>query len=129
MRKAREDNQVTAHQWTYITAALFMLVVIVELLRRGKLREKYAVVWGVTSLVFLVFAFAPSIPTRVSNFLGFELPSNFVLALVNFLLLGMLLQLGLAVGRLEDQNQSLGEHIALLNARLDSTNLDRPDSD
>lgn len=111
---------MTAHQWTYIVSAVSMLLIVSDLLRRGKLREKYAVAWSAIALLFLLFALFPQIPRSLSVTLGFELPSNFVLAMVNVLLLGMLLQLGLAVGKLEKQQQLLAEQYALLKHQCDS---------
>ena len=98
----------------FIVLAIGILVLVIDLMRRSVLREKYAVVWFATSLVFTIFAIWPSFAGKISASLGFETPSNFVFGLVIILLLTVVIQLSLEVGRLEDKVQTLADETALL---------------
>jgi hypothetical protein len=100
-------------QTFFILLSVLMLIFVIDLLRRSVLREKYAIVWFLTALIFLVFAIWPSVVESMSSGLGFETPSNFVFGLVIMLLLGVVMQLSLEVGRLEDKVQTLAEEVAL----------------
>lgn len=103
----------------FIILALGILLLVIDLLRRSVLREKYAVVWLLTALSFMVFAVWPSFVSRISSALGFETPSNFVFGLVIILLLGVVMQLSLEVGKLEDKVQILADESALARGKID----------
>ena len=105
---------MSSNQLLFVFLALGILILVIELMRRSVLREKYAVVWFVTAVIFLIFAIWPNTAASMSRFLGFETPSNFIFGLVIILLLTVVMQLSLEVGRLEDKTQTLAEEIALL---------------
>jgi hypothetical protein len=102
-----------------ILVALLVLVLTVELLRRRTLREKYAVLWLVVSLVGVAFAVFPELLAVVSARLGFQVPANFLFALAALVLLVVGMQLSLEVGRQEDRSQRLAEEVALLREELE----------
>ena len=102
----------------FVILAVGILVLVFDLMRRSVLREKYAVVWFLTALAFIVFAIWPISVTRLSSSLGFETPSNFVFGLVIILLLGVVMQLSLEVGKLEDKVQTLAEESAIHDKKL-----------
>lgn len=97
----------------FVILAIGILALVLDLMRRSVLREKYAVVWFLTALAFIVFAIWPTSVTRLSRGLGFETPSNFVFGFVIILLLGVVMQLSLEVGKLEDKVQTLADESAL----------------
>jgi hypothetical protein len=107
-----------------VIAGLLVLVLTVELLRRRALREKYAVLWLLISVIGVTFTVFPSVLTWVSEKLGFALPSNLVLALAALTLLVVGMQLSLEVGRLEDRSQRLAEEVALLRHDLEALRRD-----
>jgi len=105
-------------QWTSLVAAALVLFVTIELVRRRQLREKYAALWLVVSLLAVVLALFPKVLTTVSTRLGFEVPTNFLFAVAGLILLFVSMQLSLQVGRLEDRSQRLAEEVALLKEKL-----------
>jgi hypothetical protein len=102
----------------FVILAIAILILVLDLMRRSVLREKYAVVWLLTALAFIIFATWPAFVTRLSSGLGFETPSNFVFGLVIVLLLGVVMQLSLEVGKLEDKVQILADESALSNLKI-----------
>jgi hypothetical protein len=109
---------VSNNQILFIALAIAILILVVDLMRRSVLREKYAVVWFATALIFLVFAIWPKIAGDLSQALGFETPSNFVFGLVIILLLTVVMQLSLEVGKLEDRVQTLADESAIHKKKL-----------
>lgn len=63
-----------------LAAALSVTVflVVLELVRRGKLTFKYALGWLVISFLAVFFAAFDGLLVAVSGWFGFELPSNFI---------------------------------------------------
>ena len=102
-----------ANRTFFIIFAVITILIVVELLRRSVLREKYAVFWALIATTFFVFAIFPAAPSRISQTLGFETTSNFILALVIGMLMLVVMQLSLEVGKLEDKIQTLAEESAL----------------
>ena len=92
----------------------FTLIFIFELLRRKALREKYAFVWIVTALLLVAGTLFPNFAIKLSTFLGFATISSFLMVFFGLIMLFITMQLSLELGKVEDQNQRLGEELALL---------------
>lgn len=106
----------------YLTAligAVLVLGLMLELLRRRQLKEKYAALWLVVGLGVLVLIIAPGLLTTVSEALGFEVPSNFLFFIALTLLLGVTVHLSWELSRVEEETRELAEEIAIVNMRLD----------
>jgi hypothetical protein len=61
-----------------IVAALFTLTVVVEMLRRRRLRERHAMWWLVAGVLALLIAVFPNLLEGFSAWLGFSVPVNLV---------------------------------------------------
>lgn len=106
---------------TVITAlmALIFLGSVVELVRRRRLREKYAALWILVGAVVVPLGFFPTALNRISKDLGVASAVSLVLfAGIMFLLL-VCLHLSWESSRLEDETRVLAEEIALLRLRVD----------
>lgn len=106
---------------TYWFVVLLLLASIVELLRRKFLREKYAIVWLTMAICLLLAAIFPGVVNKISNFLGFQILSNFVLFFFSIINFFIAMQLSLSVGKSENQIQTLAEELAILKSKVDST--------
>jgi len=101
-----------------IIGSFILLLIILELIRRKYLRERYALLWIVTGGLFLLLSIKVSLLVWISNLLGFSIPSN---ALFFFgLLFLVLLSLGLTVitSRLAEKNRILTQKVVLLEKRI-----------
>ncbi|WP_338055882.1 DUF2304 domain-containing protein [Sinomonas gamaensis] len=104
-----------------IVAVLFVVVVLVfviEMLRRQKIREKYAVLWIVIGIGTLVLAAFPDLLFWAARVIGVQVPSNLLFAIALILLLGVTLHLSREVSSSEDEIRSLAEEVAILRADL-----------
>jgi len=104
-----------------IVTACFVLCVVVEMMRRRKLREKYASVWLVVSLGVVVLAVLPAAAEFLARLSGVETPSNFVFLLAGVVLALVSLHLSIEVGHLEEEVRTSVEEIALLRCELEDT--------
>jgi len=104
---------------TLVTAVtgLVLLAVIVELLRRRQLREKYALLWLLVGLAVAPLALRPRLLDRVAQTLGVVSGVSLVLFLAVVFLLLVCVHLSWEVSRLEEETRTLAEHIALLGMR------------
>ncbi|MET3205675.1 UNVERIFIED_ORG: hypothetical protein ABID57_002852 [Arthrobacter sp. UYEF1] len=107
--------------------ALVIVVLVVEMLRRKKLREKYAALWLVVGVATLVLAAFPQLLAQTARLLGVQVPSNLLFSMTILLALGVCLHLSWEISVVEDETRTLAEeaailrtHIERLEARLDA---------
>lgn len=113
--------------WLGVLAALAMTVFVLELLRRGILRERFAALWLAVCSLLLIGAVLPRVLTGISEALGFTLPSNFLFFVAILFLLMVGVQLSFEVSRLESRTRRLAEDLALLVAEVRGTSLRHED--
>lgn len=101
-----------------VVVALVALCLVVELLRRRRLREKYAVIWVLISLGTLFVALVPGVLPWAAALLGIQTPSNLLFFGSLVVLFAVSLQLSREVGLLEEQTRTLAEESARLHLRL-----------
>ena len=102
-----------------IVIACLVLLVVIEMMRRRKLREKYAGVWLIVAIGVVVLAAIPSAAQFLAQLTGVETPSNFVFLLAGVVLALVSLHLSTEVGHLEEEVRTSVEEIALLRCELE----------
>jgi hypothetical protein len=107
-----------------VIAAVAALVLVFELLRRRRLREKYAAIWVVIAVGTLVVAVFPGLLRWVADLVGIRTPSNLLFFGSLIVLFAVSLQLSREVGLLEEQSRRLAEEVGTLGMRLDA--LEKP---
>lgn len=104
----------TRVQIVAIAAAAVLFGIVIELVRRRRLAERYALLWLIVSGVILVLAIWTSLLREVAQLVGI-VPANFLLfAAIGFAFF-LLIHFSVAVTRLSEHVKSL----AMENARLD----------
>ena len=110
-----------------IIVAIAALGLVFELLRRRRLREKYAAIWIVIAVGTVVVAVFPQILQGVADLVGIRTPSNLLFFGSLIVLFAVSLQLSREVGLLEEQSRRLAEEIGTLKMRVDA--LEKPSDD
>ena len=96
------------------------LIVLFEMLRRQRLREKYAVIWVVVVGATLTLAIFPGLLSWAADVLGVQVPANLLFFGAIMLLLVISIQLSYEIGRLEERTRTLAEEVALLRLQQES---------
>ena len=96
------------------------LGVLFEMLRRQRLREKYAVIWVVVVGATLTLAIFPGLLSWAAGVLGVQVPANLLFFGAIMLLLVISIQLSYEIGRLEERTRTLAEEVALLRLQHES---------
>jgi hypothetical protein len=102
--------------------ALVIVGLVVEMLRRKKLREKYAALWLIVGVLTLVLAAFPRMLNVVAEFVGVQLPSNLLFAMSILMLLGVCLHLSWEISVVEDETRTLAEEVAILRVQVEDLN-------
>ncbi len=91
-----------------------MLLLVVELVRRRRLKEEYSLLWIVTSLVLLVLSIWYELLLAITDVIGAVLPSSTLFFFGLAFALLMLLHFSVRVSRLERSMTLLVQEIGLM---------------
>jgi hypothetical protein len=100
-------------------ACVALVVFLVVLLRRRRLREKYAATWLVLAVAVCVVGAFPGVVETLAGVVGVETPSNLLFALALAVLLGVCIQLSVETTALEEETRVLVEEVAMLRFDVD----------
>lgn len=102
-----------------IAFALVVVTLIIVMLLRRQLREKYAILWLLIGITILVLSIFPSLLIGLSAFLGVEIPANLIFALSIVLLVGVSLHLSWELSQAEDEIRKVAEEVAILRSAVE----------
>jgi len=107
--------------------AVVLLLVVFELIRSRRLRERYALLWLATGLVLVVLSAWRDGLNTIARWLGVRsYPPAVLFAVALLFVVIVLLHYSTVISRLTDQNMTLAQRLALLEARLDEAERGAP---
>jgi hypothetical protein len=101
-----------------IVGAVALLLIVLELVRRRRLMERYALLWLLSALVILGLAVWQAALENLANAMGIvAAPNALFFVAVAFILL-LLLHFSAAMSRLSDQAKVIAQRHAILEQRV-----------
>ena len=100
-----------------IVGTLALFLVVLELVRRRRLLERYALVWLGSALVLLALGIWKGLLSSISEAVGIFYPPAALFVIAFGFILILLLHFSTAVSRLTDQSKVLAQRIALMEER------------
>ena len=107
----------TRIQIVAIGGTLVLLLVVLELVRRRRLLERYALVWLGSTLVLLGLGIWQGLLGTIADAIGVIYPPNALFVIAFGFVLLLLLHFSTAVSRLTDQTKVLAQRLALTEQR------------
>ena len=107
-------------------AVLAILGVVIELIRRRRLQERYALLWIVTGGVMLVLAVWRGALYALADAAGVAYPPSALYMVAGLFVLVVLLHYSTVLSRLSDENKTLAQRVALLEEELHTADERRP---
>ena len=102
-----------------VVASLLLLLVILELVRGRRLKERYALLWLATGGVLLVLSAWRGGLNTIAGWVGIETyPPAVLFAVATLFTLLVLLHYSTVLSKLTDENVELAQRIALLEERV-----------
>ena len=98
--------------------AVVFLVVILWLLKKGRLTVRYSIIWLMAGGALLVFAVFPYIVLVLRDWLNMEMPVNVIFTLVLAFVLLLLLSLSTIVSGFAEKLKRLAQENVLLEKRV-----------
>lgn len=100
-------------------ASVALLVVVFELIRSRRLRERYALLWLLTGAVLVVLSAWRGGLNTIAGWVGVRgYPPAVLFAVAILFVILVLLHYSTVISRLTDQNVVLAQRLALLEAKL-----------
>lgn len=105
-----------------------VLLLVVELIRRGRLKERYSLLWLFAGGVLLVLSSSRNILEYISNRVGIYYPPSFLFLLAFLFLLLITLHFSVTISGLSEKNKRLAQELALLRQEMRELTRVRTDS-
>jgi hypothetical protein len=93
---------------------LWMLLLIIELVRRRKLREEYSWLWLMTGSVILLLTLWFDLLKWITHLVGAVSPSSTIFLFAFLFLVFISLHFSVVISKLTDRNKELAQRYALL---------------
>lgn len=99
------------------TVSILLLLIVFELIRRGRLKEEYSLLWLLSGVVILTFSIFPNLLGIISRMMGmYYLTALFVISFL-FLLL-IVLHFSTVISKLSERNKELTQELSILEFRF-----------
>jgi hypothetical protein len=115
-------NLTTRSRVLAAVAAIFFFALVLELIRRRKLQERYTVVWFILALGMLAGGIFPQLLETLANVLGVRDTNVALFALLLLLLLALAFESTITASRQGEQITRLAQENALLRVRAEEVN-------
>ena len=100
-------------------ASILLILVVFELIRSRRLRERYALLWLATGVVLLVLSAWRGGLNTIAGWVGVTgYPPAVLFAVATLFILAVLLHYSTVISKLADQNVILAQRLALLEQRV-----------
>ena len=107
--------------------SVLLILIVLELIRGRRLKERYALLWLVTGGVLLVLSAWRGGLNTIAGWLGVSgYPPAILFAAAIMFVIAVLLHYSTVLSRLTDDNVLLAQEVALLRARIDRLETSTP---
>jgi hypothetical protein len=101
-----------------LVVGLWMLLLIIELVRRRKLREEYSWLWLMTGSVIVLLTLWFNLLKWITELVGAVSPSSTIFLFAFLFLVFISLHFSVVISKLTNQNKELAQRYALLELEL-----------
>jgi hypothetical protein len=107
-------------------ASVLLILVVLELIRGRRLKERYALLWLVTGVVLLVLAVWRGGLNTIAGWLGVSgYPPAILFAAATLFVIVVLLHYSTVLSKLDDESTLLAQELAILRKRVEDLERDR----
>jgi hypothetical protein len=98
--------------------SVFIVALVLVYIRRGKLKEKYAILWLLVALVSSAAVIFPETVFRFASSFGFEIPANFLFSITLLISLFLIFLLSTDISKKQRQIENLATELAIIKNQL-----------
>jgi hypothetical protein len=101
-----------------VVGTALMLGLVLELVRRRRLVERYALLWMLVAVTLLILAVWTQLLGWITDLVGIQVPANFLFLAAFGVGFVLLLHFSVATSRLSEETKILAQEVARLDAEL-----------
>jgi len=102
-----------------VAGSATLLFLVLELIRRGRLKERYSLLWLFSSVVLLILSLSRSLLEFISQMIGIYYPPSLLFLIAFVFLLLITLHFSAVISGLSDKNKRLAQELALLRQEVE----------
>ena len=110
-----------------IAASIF--IVILELVRRRKLKEEYSWLWLLTGAIIIVLTLWYELLQKITDFIGAVLPTSTLFFFAIIFLILLCLQFSVRISKMSDQIKNLAQELSILKTETKQKESSNPEVD
>jgi hypothetical protein len=95
-------------------SSIVVLILILELIRRRRLKEEYSLLWLGAAVMVLALSLARPVLDFLADVMETTYPPNALFLIIFISMLFLLLQFATAISRLSRENKEIAQQVALL---------------
>lgn len=104
-------------QLVQIIAVIFsvsLLIGIVDLIRRGMIKEQYALLWLASAVILLILSVWRGLLDKIALVMGIAYPPSFLFLVAFLFLLLIVLHFSVIISDFSEKNKRLSQEVAIL---------------
>jgi hypothetical protein len=101
-----------------LVASLGLLLIVLDLVRRRRLLERYALVWLAVTGALIVLTLWGEVLDAIASLIGIAYPPTALFVIAFGFVIFLLLHFSVAVSKLSDQSRVLAQQLSLLEERM-----------
>ena len=103
---------------TLVVVGIILLIVTTYVLKKGRIPEKYSLLWYAFSLVILLVGLFPKMFSFISDKLGFQVMSNLIIAIIIGSLILLTMALTIMIAGQKKKTTMLIQEISILKEKV-----------
>lgn len=103
---------------TLILVSVFLIILTTYVLKKGRISEKYSLLWYGMALIIALVALFPNLFVLISKKLGFEVMSSFIMGILIGILILLVMALTIMIAGQKKKTILLIQEVSLLKSEL-----------
>ena len=108
-------------QLVAVLGAVLLVILVLELVRRRRLNERYALLWMFSAFMILGLSLWQGLLEQLAQLIGVAYPPNALFLTAVFFILLLLLNVSVALSRLQGETRILAQRLAILESDHEQT--------
>ncbi len=104
-----------------VVGCSLVFILVIELIRRGRLKERYSLLWLSASVLLLILSLSRRVLEYLSQAMGIYYPPSLLFLLAFLFLLLITLHFSVVLSGLSEKNKKLAQELSLLRQELRTT--------
>src|SRR3990172_860623 len=102
-----------------IGLSIILLLFVLELVRKGMLKERYSILWIASASVLLILSLWKGLLDSIAAIIGIFYPPSLLFLIAFIFLLLIVLHFSIVISIMRDKNKSLAQEMGLLKLKIE----------